>query len=78
MLTGITRTMEFAQYTPEEFERKLYAYRNGNLLIQEAFAELSANGREFIKTGITHEEWEQYFGDDKDYSDVVDRGPVGR
>lgn len=64
-------------YTPEEFEQRLHAYRSGKLLIQEAFAELSADGREFIKTGITHSEWEEYFGEDKDYS-VVDRGAVGR
>ena len=64
-LTGITRTMEFAAYTAEEFERRLHAYQSGKLLIQEAFAELSADGREFIKTGITHDEWEQYFGSDE-------------
>lgn len=78
MLTGITRTMEFDQYTQEEFEQRLTAWRSGKLLIQEAFAELSANGREFIKTGITHSEWEEYFGDEKDYTSVVDRGAVGR
>ena len=77
-LTNITRTMEFSVYTPEEFEQRLHAYRSGKLLIQEAFAELSADGREFIKTGITHDEWEQYFGDEKDYTSVVDRGAVGR
>jgi hypothetical protein len=63
MLTNITRTMEFDQYTQEEFEQRYTAWRSGKLLIQEAFAELSVNGREFIKTGITHAEWEEAFGD---------------
>jgi hypothetical protein len=70
--------MEFDQYTQEEFEQRLHAWRVGKLMIQEAFAELSANGREFIKTGITHSEWDEYFGDEKDYTSVVDRGAVGR
>jgi hypothetical protein len=63
MLTNITRTMEFDQYTQEEFEQRYHAWRSGRLLIQEAFAELSANGREFVKTGITYDEWEEAFGD---------------
>jgi hypothetical protein len=63
MLTGVTRTMEFSQYTQEEFEQRYTAWRSGKLLIQEAFAELSVNGREFVKTGITYEEWEKEFGD---------------
>lgn len=70
--------MEFQQYTQEEFEQRYHAWRSGKLLIQEAFAELSADGREFVKTGITYDEWEQYFGEDKDYTSVVDRGAEGR
>ena len=54
--------MEFAQYTPEEFERRYTAWRDGRMMIQEAFAELSGNGREFIKSGITHDEWEKESG----------------
>ena len=72
MLTNITRTMEFKQYTQEEFERRYHAWRSGNLLLQEAFAELSPNGREFVKTGITPEEWDDAFGEDNDYSSVAD------
>jgi hypothetical protein len=68
--------MEFSVYTPEEFERRYHAWRSGNLLIQEAFAELSGDAREFIKTGITHSEWEEAFGEDKNYTSTIDRGVV--
>jgi hypothetical protein len=53
--------MEFKQYTQEEFEQRYHAWRTGRLLIQEAFAELSPDGREFVKTGITAEEWDNAF-----------------
>lgn len=33
-------------------------------LIQDAFPTLSADEREFIKTGITPAEWETLFGED--------------
>lgn len=62
MLTNITRTMEFKQYTQEEFERRFTAWRSGRLLIQEAFDKLSPDAREFIQTGITPDEWEKEFG----------------
>jgi hypothetical protein len=65
MLSKVTRTLELPQYTPEEFERRMNAYNNG-LLIQDAFPEISDSAREFIKNGITEEEWDQYMsvGDD--------------
>jgi len=50
--TGITRTKEI-DITPEQVE----AYNNGEV-IQRAFPHLSAGDREFIKTGITDEEWD--------------------
>lgn len=59
-LTGITRTMEMSQYEGEEFEKRFNAWNNGYLLIQEAFPELSPEAREFIKNGITEEEWQKY------------------
>jgi len=34
----------------------------GGMLIQNAFPRLSADEREFIKTGITKEEWDACFG----------------
>ncbi len=35
------------------------------MLIQDAFPTLDANQREFIKTGITPEEWEAAFGNEE-------------
>lgn len=66
MLSRKTRTLELKQYTPEEFEKRLLAYNSGQLLLQEAFPELSPAAREFIKTGITDDEWDEYMsaGDD--------------
>lgn len=40
--------------TEEQFQR----WHNGEL-IQYAFSNISAGDREFIKTGITEEEWDQ-------------------
>lgn len=34
-------------------------------LAQDAFPHLSADDREFIMSGITPEEWEELFGNDK-------------
>ena len=55
-ISGITRTLVL-DVTP----RELHAYANGALL-QNAFPHLSANDREFIKSGITSEEWDALFG----------------
>jgi hypothetical protein len=60
--------MEFPQYTVEEFEKRLLAYTNGHLLLQDAFPELSNSGREFIKSGITDDEWDEYMGGNDDMS----------
>lgn len=64
--TGKVRTMEFPQYSPEEFEQRMIAWKSGNLLIQEAFKELSDNAREFILTGVTADEWDRYLSKDDD------------
>lgn len=60
IFTGISRTLELPQYTQDEFERRMYAYKNGHLLLNEAFPELSKMAREFIRTGATPEEWRKY------------------
>lgn len=60
LFTGINRTLELPQYTQDEFERRMYAYQNGHLLLDEAFPELSKMAREFIRTGATPEEWRKY------------------
>lgn len=59
--TGKTRTMSFPQYEQDEFEQRMLAWKNKGLLIQEAFPELSDNAREFILTGATDDEWDEYF-----------------
>jgi hypothetical protein len=62
--TDRTHTMEFNLYDQDEFDLRLLSWRRGEKLIQEAFPELSDNAREFIKTGITSEEWDKYMGSD--------------
>ena len=54
-LTGNTRTLDL-NVTMEQ----MFAFVNGALL-QEAFPQLTADEREFIKTGITAEEWDAVF-----------------
>ena len=39
---------------------QLMAYDSGELL-QEAFPNLNASQREFIKNGITEQEWDEHF-----------------
>lgn len=56
-LTGATHTMEIPGLTPEQ----LAAYEAGGL-IQKVLPHLSADEREFIKSGITPEEWEEHLG----------------
>jgi hypothetical protein len=56
--------MEFALYEQDEFDSRLIAWKTGKVLIQDAFPELTDDAREFIKTGITSEEWSKYMGDD--------------
>jgi hypothetical protein len=48
----------------KEFNRCAADWQNGTL-IQDAFPMLNADEREFIKTGITPEEWEKMFGEDE-------------
>lgn len=63
--TDLTHTMEFSLYEQDEFDTRLLAWRSGKCLIQDAFPELSDSAREFIKSGITSEEWDKYMGEDE-------------
>ena len=54
-ITGKIRTMELP-ITMEQFE----CYHNGEL-IQVAFSHLSRDQREFFKTGIIQEEWDDLY-----------------
>ena len=55
-LTGVTRTRELPI-----IEAQLKVWQDG-MLIQAAMPNLNDNQREFIKTGITEEEWADLFG----------------
>lgn len=54
-LTGRETAMEL-DITPKQ----LSDYENGRGLLQNIFPNLSSSEREFIKTGITDTEWNQY------------------
>jgi hypothetical protein len=54
MITGINHTIDLPIT-----EEQLKAYERGALL-QEAFPDLAAPLREFLKTGITPEEWKAH------------------
>lgn len=56
-LTKKTNTLELP-ITREQ----LALYEAGEVLIQDVFPHLSAPEREFIKSGITPQEWEEFFG----------------
>lgn len=58
MLTNITRSFDLP-VTEEQLDR----YYKGGLLLQDAFPHLSAGQREFIKTGITDQEWDEAFAE---------------
>lgn len=56
MLSGKTNYM-LLPLSVDEFEQAMEAYQGGQLL-QNAFYMLDAGQREFLKTGITPEEWD--------------------
>jgi hypothetical protein len=56
-LTGNENTMELAVTTAQ-----IKRYESGEILLQNAFPQLTAPEREFIKSGITPDEWQKYFG----------------
>lgn len=58
MFTGKTTTLEIP-VTQEQLD----SWNKGEL-IQNAMPNLSVDEREFIKTGVTKEEWDETFGDE--------------
>jgi hypothetical protein len=56
-LTGEVHSMEL-----DVTDAQLELYDEFGVLLQDAFPNLTADEREFIKTGITPEEWDEYFG----------------
>ena len=61
-LSNKRRTLQIPQYTPEEFERRLYVYEKGHMTIEEALPLLSDAAKLFVSRGFTVEEWEEYEG----------------
>jgi hypothetical protein len=59
MLSGEVNEMDL-DITPAQLE----SYELFGVLLQDAFPNLSPDEREFIKTGITPEEWDDAFGGD--------------
>jgi hypothetical protein len=61
----ITRTSSFTGKTHTKdlpvTQEQLDSYYKTGLLLQDAFPHLSADDREFIKSGVTKEEWDAMF-----------------
>ena len=57
MVSGITRTLDL-----DVTEEQLALFSLGQVAIQDCFPGLSADEREFIKTGLTAEEWSYSLG----------------
>lgn len=53
-------------------QEQLDQYESGDVLIQDVFPHLTPAEREFIMTGITEEEWNQFMAiiDDDDMDDL--------
>ena len=61
--TGALNSMELP-LTHREYDRGITKWEDG-ALIQVAFPTLTAEQREFVKTGITPEMWTKIFGEDE-------------
>ena len=55
-VSGITRSVDL-----DVTEDQMALFEGGRVAIQDCFPNLSADDREFIKTGITPDEWETLF-----------------
>lgn len=58
-ISGRENTVEIPM-TEDDFNAAYARWRSG-ALVQNAFPNLSADQREFIKTGITPQEWDEIF-----------------
>lgn len=59
-LTGVARIRDL-----DVTQEQLDAYEQFGVLLQDAFPNLSDDDREFIKTGITPEEWDDALYEDR-------------
>ena len=64
-LTGKINTME-VNATQEQMDE--FYSPNRERLIQEIFCDASAEGREFILTGYTEEDWDHMWQEEAEYS----------
>jgi len=71
--TGIEHTIELP-ITKEEYLYGLADHSSGKF-IQNAFPTLNADEREFILTGVTKEEWDEFIGEEED-DDMFPGGDV--
>ena len=55
-LSGVTRTRDLPIT-----EEQMAIFQSGGSTIQDIFPQLSSSDREFLKTGITDEEWDATF-----------------
>ena len=63
----ITRTSMFsgkANTLDLDVTAEQIAAWQGGVLIQDAMPQLSAGEREFLKTGVTPQEWDEMFGEE--------------
>ena len=63
-ITGTINEMVI-NMSPEEYDTAVKVWQSG-VYIQDAFHMLSADEREFIKTGITPAEWNNLFGSEEE------------
>ena len=56
-VSGKVRSMEL-----DVTEAQLNRYNSGRFTLQDCFPNLTPDEREFIKSGITADEWEETFG----------------
>ena len=59
-VSGVERTLDL-DITEDQIQRY-----NSGMLLQRAFPNLSPADREFFKTGITDQEWQDLFAEDGD------------
>jgi len=60
-ISGVVRTMEL-----DITAQQLWSYEMGLGLIQDVFPNLNSSEREFLKTGVTDEEWTRVFGEQEE------------
>ena len=61
-LTGRYRTLQIKTYEQDEFDTRLHAWRRGEVLLEDAFPDLSPSAIYFIRTGIVEEEVQSQVG----------------